>query len=242
MSSWETIPLSEIADVITSNVDKKSRDNELPVQLCNYMDVYSHEYINPNIDFMIATATNQEVRKFGLKKNDVLITKDSESPFDIGVPSILRTDIPNLLSGYHLSIIRTKNDLVFPDFLAFYFNHGRTKSYFSQRATGSTRFGLKQSTIENLPVSYPKDANIQKKICEVLLLLDNQIEETEKLIAKQELIREGLMQDLFTRGVDENGELRPSYERRQSSTMKRNWDGYQKDGTAMNFPNLQTYR
>ena len=39
--------------------------------------------------------------------------------------------------------------------------------------------------------------------------LDTQIEATEGLIAKQERVRAGLMQDLFTRGVDEHGQLRP---------------------------------
>ena len=42
--------------------------------------------------------------------------------------------------------------------------------------------------------------------------MDVQIEATEALIAKQERLRAGLMQDLFTRGVDENGELRPPRE------------------------------
>jgi len=49
----------------------------------------------------------------------------------------------------------------------------------------------------------------QRKISFVLRLLDTQIEATDALIAKQERLRAGLMQDLLTRGVDENGELRP---------------------------------
>ena len=34
----------------------------------------------------------------------------------------------------------------------------------------------------------------------------------EALIAKQERVRAGLMQDLFTRGVDEHGQLRPPHD------------------------------
>jgi type I restriction enzyme S subunit len=45
-----------------------------------------------------------------------------------------------------------------------------------------------------------------------LRAIDTQIEATRALIAKQERVRAGLMQDLFTRGVDEHGQLRPSPE------------------------------
>jgi type I restriction enzyme S subunit len=39
--------------------------------------------------------------------------------------------------------------------------------------------------------------------------VDDAIEQTEALIRKYQRIKQGLMQDLLTRGVDENGELRP---------------------------------
>lgn len=59
---------------------------------------------------------------------------------------------------------------------------------------------------------FPHDADHQKVIARVLCTLDTQIEATEELIAKQERARAGLMQDLFTRGVDEQGQLRPPCE------------------------------
>ena len=53
--------------------------------------------------------------------------------------------------------------------------------------------------------------NEQRKIAKILTTVNNVIEKTEALIAKYNAIKQGMMQDLFTRGVDENGELRPSY-------------------------------
>ncbi|RED17717.1 restriction endonuclease subunit S [Parasphingopyxis lamellibrachiae] len=63
-----------------------------------------------------------------------------------------------------------------------------------------------------LELRYPKNEIEQTTICDVLDCIDTQIEATEALIGKQERLRAGLMQDLFTRGVDENGELRPPRE------------------------------
>lgn len=53
--------------------------------------------------------------------------------------------------------------------------------------------------------------NQQRRIANILSTVDRAIEQTEALIAKQQRIKTGLMQDLFTRGVDENGNLRPSH-------------------------------
>ena len=48
----------------------------------------------------------------------------------------------------------------------------------------------------------------QTKIAEILSTVDQAIEQTEALTAKQQRIKTGLMQDLLTRGIDENGNLR----------------------------------
>ena len=52
----------------------------------------------------------------------------------------------------------------------------------------------------------------QRKIARILTTLDNLIEKTEALIAKYQSIKQGMMHDLFTRGVDESARLRPTHE------------------------------
>jgi type I restriction enzyme S subunit len=48
----------------------------------------------------------------------------------------------------------------------------------------------------------------QTIIAEILSMVDRAIEQTEALIAKQQRLKTGLMQDLLTRGIDEHGNLR----------------------------------
>jgi type I restriction enzyme S subunit len=48
----------------------------------------------------------------------------------------------------------------------------------------------------------------QAKIAEILSSVDRAIEQTEALIAKQQRVKTGLMQDLLSRGIDENGNVR----------------------------------
>jgi type I restriction enzyme S subunit len=49
----------------------------------------------------------------------------------------------------------------------------------------------------------------QALIAQILDTLDTAIQETEALIAKLKAVKQGLLHDLLTRGIDANGELRP---------------------------------
>jgi type I restriction enzyme S subunit len=55
---------------------------------------------------------------------------------------------------------------------------------------------------------FPIDKKEQEKIAEVLSTIDRVIAQTEAIIAKQQRIKTGLMQDLLTKGIDENGNIR----------------------------------
>lgn len=53
----------------------------------------------------------------------------------------------------------------------------------------------------------------QQKIAHILTTVDNLIEKTQDLIDKYTAVKQGMMHDLFTRGIDlATGQLRPSYE------------------------------
>lgn len=108
---WEATKLKFVAQVSASNVDKKSKVGERPVQLCNYTDVYYSETIEANANFMKATATQEQVDKFTLRAGDTIITKDSEDPADIAVPAFVSKDLNGVVCGYHLSIIRPFNPI-----------------------------------------------------------------------------------------------------------------------------------
>jgi type I restriction enzyme, S subunit len=76
---------------------------------------------------------------------------------------------------------------------------------------GSTMKHIKRSELDKYIVKVPGRRE-QTLLARILSTLDSQIETTERLIAKQQRIRAGLMQDLFTRGVDEHGQLRPPHD------------------------------
>ncbi len=207
VEGWDNKQLRELSDIRVSNVDKKFYASEKPIKLCNYMDVYANEYVTDRIQFMEASATPAEIERFSLKSGDVIITKDSETPDDIGIPAVIADQIRDLICGYHLALIRPNKDKLDSIYLAKQLSTARVARHFAIHASGSTRYGLSISTIESVEIPTPPKRE-QTKIAEILSTVDLAIEQTEVLIAKQQRIKTGLMQDLLTRGIDEHGNLR----------------------------------
>jgi len=74
---WTVLRQRNAVDMRVSNVDKHRREGELPVRLCNYVDVYKNDRITERMSFMRASATREEIDRFRLQTGDVLITKAS---------------------------------------------------------------------------------------------------------------------------------------------------------------------
>lgn len=72
---------------------------------------------------------------------------------------------------------------------------------------GSGQPNLSKSIIDALTLPLPETSE-QEKIASILDTLDATIRTTEQLITKLEKVKQGLLHDLLTRGINENGELR----------------------------------
>ena len=197
---WAVVPLREVAEVAFSGVDKKTVDGEVPVSLCNYTDVFYNRRIHGRLDFMSATATPAEIERWSLRKGDVLFTKDSETPDEIGVPAYVEEDLPGVLCGYHLGRARPLPGRVDGAFLAASLHTSRARQHFARIANGVTRFGLTLGATRGFPVPLPP-MDEQRRIATMLDSVDNTINETSALVSAAEKFREGLRHELLTNGL-----------------------------------------
>ncbi len=78
---------------------------------------------------------------------------------------------------------------------------------FQQQTTGI--INLKFEEYLNAVIEVPADLAEQRAIAQILDTLDTAIRETEALIDKLKAVKQGLLHDLLTRGIDANGQLRP---------------------------------
>lgn len=64
------------------------------------------------------------------------------------------------------------------------------------------------NVVRGIKLVHPANYFAQCKIAEIIKTVDNAIEKTDKIIEKYKRIKQGLMQDLLTKGIDENGQIR----------------------------------
>ena len=201
---WEVTRLKSFATVQLSNVDKKSTEGQNAVQLCNYVDVYYNERIDKRIEFMPATATSGQIRRFSLQSGDVLITKDSETWTDIAVPAVVSEDLPGVLCGYHLAHIRPGQHCN-GGFLSRLFAAIGPRDQYHISANGITRFGLTGDSVRAGVFALPP-LREQRAIA---AFLDRETVGIDALVAKKERLIELLQEKLaalishtVTRGLD----------------------------------------
>jgi type I restriction enzyme S subunit len=139
-----------VTDVRPSNVDKHIYPEEIQVDLCNYTDVYKNDFVGKNTSLKAGSCSETEYSRFNLRKGDVIITKDSESPDDIGIPCLIIDDLPNVVCGYHLTLLRPVS--IEGGFLYRVFQTQYIKSYFETESNGITRYALGKSSIESTSV------------------------------------------------------------------------------------------
>jgi type I restriction enzyme S subunit len=198
-SRWETKKLKHISDVRPSNVDKHIYEDEIQVHLCNYTDVYYNEIINSNTNLKKGSCNENEYEKFKLEKGDVIITKDSETPDDIGIPVYVEETLENVVCGYHLTMIKPIS--VTGKFIFRFIECDRTRRYFELSSNGVTRFGLGKSSIENLVLPIPSETE-QQQIVEYLdeqtQIIDKTISIEEKRIELLKEYRQSLISEVVT--------------------------------------------
>ena len=183
--------LDEIAIVEISGVDKKTKDNEIPVRLCNFTDVYHNWAITKEMtnSFLKASANQKEINTLSLKKGQVAFTKDSETRDDIGIPTYIADDFENVVLGYHTALITPDKSKLSGKYLNAFMNTRYIQKYFENNASGSgQRYTLSTETLNAIPVIAP-DLQTQEKIGDVFSNIDKKIALNLRMNAKLEIGR-----------------------------------------------------
>ena len=209
---WEVRRLCTVAELRVSNVDKHTRKGEVPVRLCNYVDVYKNDRITSAMPFMSATASKDEIERFRLNKDDVLITKDSETWQDIGVPAWVAGSADDLLSGYHLAILRPHEEIL-GSYLALACGSKAIAHQFNIKANGVTRYGLTHFDIRSILLPLPPRLE-QKAIVRhhdyVAKRILGTIGAKERLVELLEEEKQAIINQAVTSGLDLSVQFKPS--------------------------------
>jgi len=164
---------------------------------------FGYPFLQGNAEFGIVSPSP----KFGcarpaklVKKSDVLISVRAP----VGAVNIADRDycIGRGLAGIRLHGVE-------PNLAAQLVQH--QSAQLRRVAQGTTFEAISKTDLQTLQLRIPPDAELPV-IADILTALDTAIHQTEAIVEKLKQAKQGLLHDLLTRGVDANGELRPSYE------------------------------
>lgn len=201
---WKTRKLKYVATIYPSNVDKHSKEGEQVVRLCNYTDVYKNDFITNDMPLMEATASDEQIEKFTLLPNDVIITKDSETADDIAVPALIKENLENVVCGYHLSVMRP-NDKILGEFLFRVLQSKTINIQFEINANGVTRVGLGTYSQKNSKIPLPPTKEQEDIIGFISIetqTISTTISKIEKELALTEEYKTALIAEAVTGKID----------------------------------------
>ena len=154
-----------------------------------------------------ARITEQKLKylsNFALNDGDFLVGMSGS----IGNYAIVRKkDLPAYLNQRVGRFRLANGELADYDFVTQVARSDSYKLHVELLAAGAAQLNISPRQIESFRFDVPPKPE-QTKIAEILSTVDQAVEQTEALIAKQQRIKTGLMQDLLTRGIDEHGNLR----------------------------------
>ncbi|WP_069301493.1 restriction endonuclease subunit S [Neptunicoccus sediminis] len=213
-STFERVELGDIAERSEGSfVDgpfgsslKSDEYTEEGVRLIQLQNIGINEWFDANQKF-ISERKFLSLQRHGTVPGDIAIAKMAE-------PVARACIVPPVSEQFVVvaDCIRLRPDTsrFVPSYIAKAINSPYTRLEAEKKAIGSTRVRINLTTLKTVGCLVPSFER-QSKIAEVLDTLDAAIRGTEAVVAKLKAMKQGLLHDLLTRGIDANGDLRPPH-------------------------------
>lgn len=202
-ADWKQAQLSEFVDRVTTR-NEIGDTNVLTISA-------EHGLISQQVFFNRRVASENANGYYRLRKGDFAYNKSYSKGYPVGAIRRLDAYESGIVSPLYICF-RPRPECVDSSFLAFYLDGGAIDRQLADVAKeGARNHGLLNVAVSDffaISTALPPIAE-QRVIADALSSLDRTIHETEAIIAKLKAVKQGLLHDLLTRGIDDNGELRP---------------------------------
>lgn len=207
MGEWIEIELGKLGQTFSGLSGKSKEDFGTGKPYIPYMNIFSNNKINPNALELVEISRTERQNK--VKYGDIFFTTSSETLAEVGMTSVLLDNLEEAyLNSFCFGFRLFDFNTLLPEFATYLLRSKNVRHQISFNGQGSTRYNLsKTQLLKNVVLKIPTKPE-QITIASILTTIDQAIEKTEKLIAKYERIKTGLMQDMLTCGIDEQGKIR----------------------------------
>lgn len=225
---WEATKLSEASLLVTdgSHFSPRHQSSGYPLATVanmreNDIDVDScYRITKEDYEKLVATGDKPEV-------NDVLFSKDGT----VGQCIVFSQKV-DLIVLSSIAIIRPNLEKADPYFLKYALQSPSAFGRISGSKTGSAIKRIILRDLNSIKVPLPNRLEEQKRIVEVLTVVDSAIELADRVIAKTKRLKKGLMQQLLTRGIGHT-----EYKQTPIGKIPQNWEAIQLKDVVQSFKN-----
>jgi type I restriction enzyme S subunit len=210
---WKKIRLEEITEntkfaIVDGpfgtqlHADEYVEDGEVPViRVINLS--YEGKFIKNDLVYISKDKANKLIRSRVIP-GDIIIAKTGATIGKCGIFPLIFSEGIIASSCIKMSLNKNKASNIF---ILFWLTSKYGQNAVINSALGTTRTTINITPFKNLELLLPPLPE-QHKIAEILEIVDNAIEKTDRIIEKYNRIKQGLMQDLLTKGIDENWHIR----------------------------------
>ena len=212
MNEWKNKILGELGFTYAGLSGKTIKDFGKGKPFIPYMNIFTNSKIDTT--FINYVQVHPSEKQNVVKNGDLFFTTSSETIEEVGMTSVLLEEVGECyLNSFCFGFRLYNNEDLLPEFAPYLFRGNVVRKRISDLGQGSTRYNLpKTELLKKLELNLPPLTS-QRQIAKILSTADAVIEKTQAAIDKYKAIKKGMLQDLFTRGIDiTTGKLRPKYE------------------------------
>lgn len=204
MSEWKEYKIGEISSLLKDGTHGTHKDVSDGVPLLSAKDIVNNKIDIPEDTRLISDKDYDSIhRSYNIREDDVLLTLVGS----VGRAAVVPIQTPKFTIQRSVGVIRT-NGLVDPKYFYYFITASAFQRQLINSINASAQGGVYLGTLSKLTVEAPP-LPVQRKIALILSTIDGQIEKTEAIIAKYQAVKQGMLQELFTRGIDvQTGQLR----------------------------------
>ncbi|MGU8138983.1 restriction endonuclease subunit S [Clostridium perfringens] len=197
-NEWDIVALGEIGE-FKNGINKSKEDFGFGCKFVNIQDAYYGNIVKNDLLERI-NVNDKEKEIYKLENDDIILVRSSVKPEGVGYPILFKKENEDIVYCGFMIRYRYDKRKINPIFLLYQLRSENIRKRVLDLSTVSANTNINQDSYKQIKISIPSIKE-QEKIAEILSTVDEQIENTEKLIQKNQELKRGLMQQLLTKGI-----------------------------------------
>lgn len=201
-NDWQAVQLEEISNFKRGFSYRSDQiTEEAGIRFITINDIEKEGGLKRNAAKIYIRKEERVEPEFFLENEDILIANtDMSRGFIIGAPVLIDNSVEKAAFSMDLTKLFLDRSKVDSEFLFYYLKQKTVRRKMKSFAQGTNVLHLNHDLARELSIALPTLPE-QERIVAVLSVVDETIRKTSGIIAKNELLKKGLMQQLLTKGV-----------------------------------------